>query len=82
MENLEEVIMTKLAETIEDEQAKENWNGETDIINEIGLDSIQIVRFMLAMEDYLGVSLNYDDMSFDDFSSIKLLAEWFGRYVK
>ena len=76
MEDTVEVIKTLLARTIEDEQAKNSWSGETDIINEIGLDSVQIVRFMLSLEDELGVSLDYEDMTFDVFGSINFLAKY------
>ena len=76
MEDTVEVIKTLLARTIEDEQAKNSWSGETDIINEIGLDSVQIVRFMLSLEDELGVSLDYEDMTFDVFGSINSLAKY------
>lgn len=76
MEDTVEVIKTLLARTIEDEQAKSSWSGETDIINEIGLDSVQIVRFMLSLEDELGVSLDYEDMTFDVFGSINSLAKY------
>jgi Phosphopantetheine attachment site. len=74
-DELEEIIKTLLAETIEDMGAKESWNTDTDIINDIGIDSIQIVRFMLSLEDALGVSLDFEELSFEDFSSIGALAK-------
>ena len=74
--NMEEMIKELLAETIEDDSAKRSWNSDTDIINEIGIDSLQLVRFLLAVENRLGISLNYEEMSFDIFSSIGSLAKF------
>ena len=73
---MEEMIKELLAETIEDDSAKRSWNSDTDIINEIGIDSLQLVRFLLAVENRLGISLNYEEMSFDIFSSIGSLAKF------
>ena len=73
---MEETIRTLLAETLEDAQAAESWGPDTDIINDIGIDSLQIVRFLLALEDRIGISLDYDQLSFDDFSSISALADF------
>ena len=75
-ENLVEVIKDILAKTIEAEDLKQSWTEETNIIDDIGIDSLQIVRFMMAVEDRLGISINYEEMTFDDFSSIKALKEF------
>jgi acyl carrier protein len=77
--DLEEVIKELLAKAIEDESAKDGWTTDTDIINDIGIDSIQIVRFMLSLEDRLGISLDFEDISFDDFSSIGSLVEFVSK---
>ena len=71
-----EIIKELLAEVMGDAAAAGSWNDDTDIINDIGIDSLQIVRFMMALEDILGISLDYEDLSFDDFSSISRLAEY------
>lgn len=73
---LTEIIKELLAEVMGDDAQPGSWNDDTDIINDIGIDSLQIVRFMLALEDRLGISLDYEDLSFDDFSSISRLAEY------
>lgn len=71
-----EIIKELLAEVMGDAAAAGSWNDDTDIINDIGIDSLQIVRFMMALEDRLGISLDYEDLSFDDFSSIRSLADY------
>ena len=71
--DLEETIKTLLAKVIEDDSTKDSWTIETNIIDDIGIDSLQIVKFMMAVEDELGISINYEDLTFDDFSSIGAL---------
>lgn len=77
--NIEETIKELLAQTIEDDSKAASWNSDTDIINDIGIDSLQMVRFLLALEDRLGITVDYDQLSFDDFSSIRALADFIRR---
>ncbi len=78
---MEEMIKELLAEIIEDDSAKESWNCDTDIINDIGIDSLQLVRFLLAVENRLGMTLDYEDLKFEYFSSIRTLAEYLEEQV-
>ena len=74
MIQLTEIIKETLIEVMDNVSESESWNEDTDIINDIGIDSLQIVRFMMAIEDKLGISIDYEELSFDDFSSIRALA--------
>ena len=76
---IEETIKELLAQTIEDDSKAASWNSDTDIINDIGIDSLQMVRFLLALEDRLGITVDYDQLSFDVFSSIRALADFIRR---
>ncbi|MBR0418671.1 MAG: acyl carrier protein [Erysipelotrichaceae bacterium] len=78
---MEEMIKELLAEIIEDDSAKKSWNCDTDIINDIGIDSLQLVRFLLAVENRLGMTLDYEDLKFEYFSSIRTLAEYLEEQV-
>ena len=78
---MEEIIKTVLAETIEGADP-DSWGPDTDIINDIGIDSLQTVRFLMALEDRLGISIDYEELSFDDFSSIRALAAFMERQMK
>ncbi|MBR3347030.1 MAG: acyl carrier protein [Solobacterium sp.] len=79
---MEERIKQLLAETIEDSSNIASWNSDTDIINEIGLDSLQMVRFLLKLEDELGIQIDYDNLDFDDLKSIGSLAAFIKRCAK
>ena len=73
---MEEIIKEVLAETIEDDSAKDTWTAETDLINGIGLDSLQLVRFLMKLEDRLGIRIDYDALQFEDLSSIGSLVKF------
>lgn len=73
---MEDLIKTVLAQTMEVEAVPDSWTSDTDLINDIGIDSLQIVQFMLALEDRLGISIDYEELTFDDFSSIRALASF------
>ena len=78
---MEELIKELLAETIEDDSGKESWTKDTDILNGIGLDSLQLVSFLLKLEDRLDIVLDYDSLQFEDLASIGALEEYLKRCV-
>ena len=43
---------------------------ETNIINDLGLDSLQIIEFLLTVEDELGVELDFETMDMDALTSV------------
>ena len=79
---MEDLIIKLLAETIEKEDAAASWNSETDIINEIGVDSLQLVRFLLKLEEQLDITFDYDQLTFDDLATIGTLAKFLSKMTQ
>lgn len=79
---VEELVIKLLAETIENEDAAASWNSETDIINEIGVDSLQLVRFLLKLEEQLNITIDYDQLTFDDLATIGTLTKFLSRMTQ
>ena len=49
--------------------------GDTaDLINEVGLDSLEMLQFMLEVEERLGIEIDFDALEFDYLRSIATLA--------
>jgi len=46
------------------------------IIDDAGLDSLQVMEFMLALEDRLNVRIDFEKMQFAHLSSIAALSEF------
>jgi acyl carrier protein len=49
---------------------------ESDIVDEIGLDSLEMLQFMLELEEKLAVRINFDALEFSYLHSIRRLAEF------
>ncbi len=47
-----------------------------DIINDIGLDSLEMLRFMLELEERLSIQINFDALEYSYLNSIRTLAEF------
>jgi len=45
-----------------------------DIINDVGLDSLQMIDFMLQIEDECDVELDFDNLDLSHLSSIQSFA--------
>ena len=51
-------------------------SDDTDIIDSVGLDSLQMLRFMLELEERLAVMIDFDRLEYSYFRSIRTLAEF------
>lgn len=47
-----------------------------DIIDEVGLDSLEMLQFMLEVEDRMAIQIDFDQMEFDHLRSIRYLVEF------
>ena len=70
-ESLEHVKRTPdLAVTLSD---------RADIIEEVGLDSLQMLQFMLELEERLSIQIDFDALEYSYLNSIQRLAEFLER---
>ncbi|WP_379128717.1 acyl carrier protein [Paenibacillus sp. sgz500958] len=42
----------------------------TDIVNDVGLDSLQMINFILRIEDEFEIEFDFDHFAYEDFKSI------------
>lgn len=54
-------------------------SDSADIINEVGLTSLEMVDFMLHLEDRLNVEIQFHELDFASLRSIKTLSESLSR---
>lgn len=71
---MEQKIKNLLAKVIEDNSYIDTWTCETSILDEVGLDSLQLIQFLLSIEDELGVEFDYENLKYEWFASIGTLA--------
>ena len=48
----------------------------TDIVNDVRLDSLEMLRFMLELEASLSIQIDFDRLEYSYFNSIETLAEF------
>jgi len=51
-------------------------SDDADIIHGVGLDSLQMLRFMLELEERLEVTIDFDRLEYSYFNSVRILAEF------
>ena len=49
-----------------------------DIVNDLKLDSIEMLQFMLELEAKLSIRIDFEKLEFASLSSIRTLAEFLG----
>ncbi|PRY36675.1 acyl carrier protein [Umezawaea tangerina] len=50
---------------------------DADLVDEYGLDSLQMISFLLGIEDEFDLELDYDNLRLDDLRSVRQ----FGGFV-
>lgn len=48
----------------------------TDIINEVGLDSLKMTDFILSLEDDFGISIDFDKVEYETFTRVDRLIDF------
>ncbi|AJS58673.1 acyl carrier protein [Paenibacillus sp. IHBB 10380] len=51
-------------------ELRQSLSPETDLNNDIGLDSLEMIQFMLKVEDQFNVAIDYDQFDYEHLQSI------------
>ncbi|WP_419874912.1 acyl carrier protein [Candidatus Pristimantibacillus sp. PTI5] len=71
-----EMIKEIVSKIKEDESIKETLTPSSDLINDIGLDSLQMINFILEVEDRFNVEIVYEDLDYSYLLSIENFMEF------
>ncbi len=69
--NTEERVKTILMEVKSMKVSEVDWNGNVDIIDDIGLDSLQIINFLLKLEDQLNIEIDFEEFNYNHLRSLE-----------
>lgn len=75
-------IKELLVEVMGDPSLEEKLTGATDIINEVGLDSIQMINFVLIMEDEFGMEIDFENFDYTNFKSLDALCRFISETIE
>ena len=60
----------------------ENYTEDTKIIEEIGLDSIQMIKFILMVEEAFDFEMDFEEFEVDILESIKTFSDYVKQHIK
>ena len=69
--------LTQILVEIKNEPDLAAWiNPSTDLINELGLDSLQMINLALRVEDEFQITIDFETFDFDTLLSVKSFWEF------
>lgn len=80
-EEIELIIRKLIEETAENKTLPFDQFGKKDILTEVGLDSMDLVSLVVAIEDRFNIELQDEDMIFEQFNTIEKVIMIVGKYV-
>lgn len=78
---MEEKIKSILCEVKDDYSLMDNLYSSSDIVNEVGLDSLQMINFILRVEDEFGIEIDFENFDISQVSSISAFCNFISRSV-
>lgn len=75
-EERKEKIIKILVEVKEGKLQIEGLSGGSSIINDVGLDSLQMINFMLKVEEEFGIIIDFDNFDFSNLDSIQTFSDY------
>lgn len=67
---MDKKIIAILADIKEDEKLKDTLTGESSIIDDVGLDSLEMINFLLMIEEEFGKEIDFERLEYSNLESI------------
>ncbi|MFC0623551.1 acyl carrier protein [Kribbella deserti] len=77
--DIENRVKMVLAKVLDNGIGPDEIGPEADLIAEYGLDSLQTITFLLAIEDEFDVELDYPSLRLDDLRSVRQFSSFVAR---
>lgn len=71
--------MKSIAAVLEEEGFEEKLQEDMDFVNDIGLDSLQLINVILDLEEQFELNIDFDEFDFDEVRTIRELADYLER---
>lgn len=81
MDYIQSAISDAITDVFEGEEVG-TFTSDSDLVNDIGLDSIQLVNLLLTLEDKLDMVIDFDEFDFDEITTVGSLAEFIKELKK
>jgi acyl carrier protein len=76
---IEERVKVVLAKVLDNGTTPAEIGPEADLVEQYGLDSLQTITFLLAIEDEFDLELDYPQLQLDDLRSVRQFSGFVAR---
>jgi acyl carrier protein len=73
---MKEKLVNIICTVKEDDTLAKKIENSTDLLNEIDIDSLQLINIILQIEDKLDVEINFDEFDMNNLKSIDSLCRY------
>lgn len=73
---MEEKLIKIICEVKEDDSLIERISNSTDLLNEVNIDSLQLINMILRIEDEFDIQINFDEFDMNSLQSIDSLSNY------
>jgi acyl carrier protein len=76
---IEDRVKVVLAKVLDNGTTADEIGAEADLVEQYGLDSLQTITFLLAIEDEFDLELDYPQLQLDDLRSVRQFSGFVAR---
>ncbi|MFI9380679.1 acyl carrier protein [Kutzneria sp. NPDC052558] len=76
MDEVEDKVRGVLVEVLANGMSIEEVGRDADLVEEYGLDSLQMISFLLGIEDTFDLELDYENLELDHLRSVAQFASY------
>ena len=76
MDEVEDKVRAVLVGVLANGMSAGEVGGDADLVEEYGLDSLQMISFLLGIEDTFDVELDYENLELDHLRSVAQFASY------
>jgi acyl carrier protein len=69
-------IRTVLATVLDNGTTAQDISADADMVTEYGIDSLQMISFLLGIEDTFDVPLDYENLELDHLRSVRQFTDY------
>lgn len=75
---MDKKVIEILADIKEDEKLKDSLTGDSSIIDDVGLDSLEMINFLLMIEEEFGKEIDFERLEYSNLESINKFVSFLG----
>lgn len=79
---MEQQIIQLISQIKDDAQLEKSLNVDSNIMEDGGLDSLQMINFILKIEEQFGIEIDFEEFDFSHMESVSAFCQYIIGYQK